>query len=109
MSSYDVALQAWGVIRLSARYGIPADRIDRSSIIVDMDFVEGVPCCEVPNNDCYCTRAIPPSANVVIRGRILSATGFDPRVLEDRLDSVWFDFSEILREIVEAGDGVISL
>ncbi|MBC9704054.1 MAG: hypothetical protein H9W81_03330 [Enterococcus sp.] len=111
MSSYDVALQAWGANRLSAEYGIPVSRIDRSSITVDMDFNEGMVCCEVPNNDCYCTQAISPSANVVINGRVLGGpgTGFVPRLLETRIDSLWFDFSEILREIVEAGDGVISL
>lgn len=111
MSSYDVALQAWGSIRLAASRGIPVSRVDRSSIRVSMDFDEGYACCETYDPDCHCTRAIAPTANVVITGYLLAdpAMGFERRMLEEKIDSEWFEFSDILREIVEAGDGVISL
>lgn len=111
MSSYDVALQAWGSIRLAASRGLPVSRIDRSSIKVSMDFDAGYACCNMTDPDCHCTQAIAPTANVVITGFITvdPATGSPRRMIEEKIDSEWFEFSDILREIVEAGDGVISL
>lgn len=102
---YEEALRAWGKIRLEAAYNTPKKTtvIDANTVEITMDFKEGYACCGGTDPQCYCSFFESPSANVAISGRDTNGDHFYTSInMQD------FDFSTVLKEIVEAGDGSIT-
>lgn len=97
---YEDALIAWGRNKLSRGDEEAASKI--TDVTVDIDFDEGYSCCGGYNINCYCSLKTPPTAEVVISGRI------DGITTTDRIDAEDFNFSRFIREICEAGGGNIS-
>lgn len=99
---YEKALQAWGAKKLQAAYhsyGKAPVMVDKKTVLVEMDFNEG--CCE-PGS--YYES---PTANVKITG-MGSINNSKTIHLQTSIDHYSFDFVQILGEIVDAGDGVLS-
>lgn len=102
---YDDALREWGARKAEQATGLVPGliTIDRSTVVVDMDFDEGYACCGGSDPSCYCSQAESPSARVTIRGT--DQDGYPHMVTISAVD---FDFATVLGEIVEAGDGTLS-
>lgn len=105
---YEQALQVWASKRLQNLYQINGLMIDKKTVTVEMEFDEGTYCCD-GDNGCYCSLAESPSANVRIKA--LGSVYNDDKILylSMAINHDDFDFVTILKEIVEAGDGEISL
>lgn len=95
--NYEDALKEWGFIKLTEYHG-PTVEIDKDLVSVQFEFSEGYACCGGANPDCYCSYAESPSSNVVIQ-----AGQFRYEMYADD-----FDFSRVLKEIVEASGGNIT-
>jgi len=97
---YEDALKAWGLTRLKqAGY----KSIDPKTVIVSMDFSEGYACCGGTDPDCYCSFAESPRAEVLITA---DQTEYYTAQTSIPLDQ--FDFTQILGEIVNAADGMVT-
>ncbi|MFE6967166.1 hypothetical protein ACFVAJ_18780 [Agromyces sp. NPDC057679] len=100
---YEDALRAWGAKRIQ-KYWARDDfdesivTVDVSTVTVEFEYDEGYACCGGRDPECYCSQAVPPTARVYIG----SSTRSISIAAED------FDFTEVLREIIEAGGGTIS-
>lgn len=99
---YDQALKHWGRNRL--KYLLRGkEYINVDDVSVNMMFNEGYVCCNGRDPDCYCSFAESPSAEVVITSWNNKGRSLCTRISYDE-----FDFAEILKEIVESADGVIT-
>lgn len=101
---YEDALREWGARKIEG-YNGDRVKIDRSTVVVDMEFDEGYACCGGRDPDCYCSFAESPSANVSITGResVQSRKAYSASI-----DHYSFDFATILGEIVEASGGAVT-
>lgn len=106
MVTYEQALKAWGAHRLNEYRGDnPASKVMPETVQVTFDFDEGYSCgCGGADPMCYCSLAESPHADVLVTGRLGN----------DKLASLYisiddFDFATVLREIVVAGGGTITL
>lgn len=99
---YDEALKAWGLLKL-AEYNHKT--IDPDTVSVSMNFDEGFACCGGANEGCYCSYAYPPRAEVTVRGY----TKGEYWPCEWSMPADEFDFSTVLKEIVEAANGAVTL
>lgn len=88
---FEQALKVWGAEKLG--------KVDVDSVKVVMEFDEGYACCGGRDEDCYCSYAQSPSANIVI-------TSGNKRC---EISADDFDFAEVLSEIVQAGNGTLTL
>lgn len=88
---FEQALRVWGAERLSTN----RRTIDPDTVTVEMEFNEGYACCGGTNPNCYCSLAEYPSAYVVISSGIH----------KEYIAQEDFDFTEVLGEIVRAGNG----
>lgn len=109
MASYEQALAIWGAKRLAKRHNAPVSRVLVDTVEVKMVFDEGNPCCNGADPDCYCSMQESPSANVVIRAQMQRGKEGPIHLYSHQIPAEDFDFASILREIVEAGDGMVSL
>lgn len=106
---YEKALQAWGAKRLASKYQIPGLMVAKGSVKVEMDFDEGYACgCGGNDPQCYCSLAESPTARVKITG--IGSIYNDDKLheLSASIDHYEFDFVQVLSEIVDAGDGIIT-
>lgn len=101
---YDEALKRWGAMKLATWNRMGIDAVDLETVRVDFTFDEGYACCGGSNPDCYCSFAESPSAKVEINGRGL---GDRKRLYSWSMNVEEFDFATVLRELCEAGDGMI--
>lgn len=101
---YEDALREWGARKIEAYNGNRV-KIDRATVVVDMDFDEGYACCGGTDPNCYCSFAESPSAKVEITGR---STAQSRKNYSASIDSCSFDFATILGEIVEASGGAVT-
>lgn len=110
MSSYEIALKTWGAKRLAAVNKLQMDEIiDTDTVKVAMNFNEGFSCCGGSNPDCWCSYAESPTADVMITGEKVHETKLGRRFsVYCRIDYDDFDFATVLKEIVLAGDGIIT-
>lgn len=104
--NYEDALREWGARRIEAannRRNRTDTEIDRSTVVVQMNFNEGYSCCGGFDPDCYCSFAESPSADIII-------TGYDAlyRSYNAYIPSWDFSFATILKEIVTAGGGTVT-
>lgn len=109
MANYNDALEAWGAKRLASTYVIDTAQIKPGTVKVEMVFEEGYTCCGGGNPDCYCSLAESPSANVLITAHMFDGTDGLVRHIRTEIPATEFDFASVLKEIVEAGDGIVSL
>lgn len=109
MASYDEALKVWGAKRLAGAWSFSFEDILVETVSVDMEFDRGYQCCGGRDPECYCSLAESPSADVKITAR--ARDGIDGLTvnIETRISTDDFNFADVLREIVEAGDGIVSL
>lgn len=99
---YEEALREWGARRIEQNYNKIV--IDRSTVVVEMEFEPGYSCCGGRDPDCYCSFAESPSADVVVVGRQESSN----KTYRISIGQYEFDFAAILREIVDAGGGEVT-
>lgn len=108
---YDEAVKVWGAHRLATaraagwtRRTCKEPAIDPATVIVRFDFDEGFACCGGSDPDCYCSFAQSPSAEVFIEGlcRVCDTTHAHGIDVQD------FNFVDVLKEIVDVGNGVIT-
>ena len=102
---YEDALQEWGARKIETANWALTEKIDRSTVKVEMEFDEGYACCGGRDPDCYCSFAESPSANVSITGRTSASSR---KVYSAEIDHYSFDFATVLREIVEASGGAVT-
>jgi hypothetical protein len=88
---FEQALKIWGADKIGS--------VDPDSVKVSMEFDQGYACCGGRDENCYCSYAQSPSANIVI----ISGTRRHEISADD------FDFAEVLSEIVQAGNGTLTL
>lgn len=102
---YEEALQRWGAARIERDWslGQKKDSIDPATVTVTMDFNPGLVCCAGKDPDCYCSLAEEPSASVTITGQA-NRSG---RTITTKIEPALFNFSQVLAEIIAAGDGVL--
>lgn len=103
---YEQALKHWGASKLINPW-TPLkqyESVDVDSVVVTMVFDRGYECCGGTDPDCYCSLAESPSASVQITGT--TDTG---RTLTHSIDAEDFNFTEVLGEILCAGDGTVTL
>ncbi|MFD6636736.1 hypothetical protein ACFWDN_13035 [Micromonospora chalcea] len=103
--NYEQALRAWGKAKLeeSERRYAPAIEVDPETVNVGLDFNAGYACCGGRDPDCYCSFAESPSAKVSITGHDKNSGAYYSHDIE----AYDFDFAAVLKEIVDAGGGVI--
>lgn len=105
---YQEAIKVWGAQKLeSAGY----ENVDTESVQVRFDVSEGYACCGGRDPDCYCSYAESPRFDVVIEGVTdYLYIGTTVRATADyRLDLKDLDFGDLIREVVEAGNGAGAL
>lgn len=117
---YQDALREWGARRLedadqdhNARLvliGCAGERqpglvVDRATVTVTFEFDAGYPCCAGTDEDCYCSMAQSPRADVLIKGE-QAGVGGPVRMTTIPMDD--FDFARVLGELVAAADGVVT-
>jgi hypothetical protein len=103
---YEEALKIWGASKLISPW-TPLrqyESVDVSTVRVVMTFNEGYACCGGTDPDCYCSLAESPRASVEITGE----TDLGRKLSYD-MDASDFNFTEVLGEILCAGDGTLSL
>lgn len=103
---YERALKIWGAKKL-AESNKGVTEILLNSVKVEMDFDEGFSCCGGRDPGCYCSYAQSPSANVVVTGKG-TTTGGKSIEVRYTIDADSFNFVEILKELVDIGEGKIS-
>jgi hypothetical protein len=113
-AQYEKALQAWGAKKLQESYHYATRvktngplMVDKKTVKVKMDFQEGYVCGCDGDPQCYCSLAESPSANIKITG-MASFNNHGAFNAETEISHYEFDFVQILGEIVEAGDGVLT-
>ncbi len=111
---YEKALQVWGAQQLQKSYQYAhmtkthgPMMVDKKTVTVEMDFDEGNNCCGGSDPDCYCSLAESPSASIKIQG-MASFNNHEAFLAEEEISHYNFDFVQILGEIVDAGDGVLT-
>lgn len=97
----DEALALWGAAKLNERakeWGVEGVG-DPSSVTVHFDWSEGYACCGGTDPSCYCSMAESPRASLEISSYETRATV--------SLEARDFDFAAILREVIQAGGGLV--
>lgn len=102
---YEDALREWGARKIEAANWALTEKIERSTVKVEMEFNEGYACCGGSDPNCYCSFAESPSATVSITGRTATTSR---KVLTASIDCDSFDFATVLREIVDASGGAVT-
>jgi hypothetical protein len=106
---YDDALKAWGALKLRA-YRSEYVELEFEAVTVTMEFSEGFACCGGSNPGCYCSLVEAPKAEVSILGLVKApAEGSPYRTLSREISLEDFDFASVLKEICEAGGGVVEV
>lgn len=103
---YEEALKVWGAQKLISPWAPlrQYETVDVSTVEVKFTFYEGYACCGGTDPHCYCSLAESPRAEVEITGE--TDLG---RSLSYTICAEDFDFTEVLGEILCAGDGTLSL
>lgn len=101
---YEEALKAWATQRMLACRPDLAGKIDLSTITADVEIEPGYNCCGGSDPNCYCSFATSPSLEVTVGARRLTGRGYEAVVIGSD-----FDFTSFLREVLEVGEGKLSL
>lgn len=105
---YEEALREWGARTIEKMHPRMKQIVLRPSVKVTFVFNEGNPCCGGTDPHCYCTQAESPSANIKISAYTDKGNQFFESIeMSNYYGSLLF--TEILEQILEAGEGSISL
>lgn len=101
---YEDAVKVWGATKLHAcRFEGAAP--NPATVTVRFDFSEGYACCGGSDPNCYCSFAESPKAEIVIEAQCSSGK----HGMYATIGANDFDLGRVVRELVEAGEGTISL
>lgn len=101
---YEEALRLWGAKKIEHYYGDLGISIDPNTVHVIFNFSEGFACCGGSDPLCYCSLAESPRAEVCIEGY-----DWQGQFHSYQMDASSFDFASVLKEILGAAEGTISL
>lgn len=102
--NYETVLAKWGEKKIRENwYRGTVLVIDPETVQVTLVFDKGFACCGGSNPDCYCSLAESPRAEVSITARTFSGTP-----VYCKIEANDFDFTAMLRELVEVADGAIT-
>ena len=102
--NYETALIKWAEKKIVENwYRGSLLVLDPETVQVTLVFDKGFACCGGSNPDCYCSLATSPRAEVRVTAQTTAGGGVYYNIEPDD-----FDFTTMLRELVEVADGTIT-
>ena len=102
---YEDAVAVWGAGKLYCPTCRKSGTAELSSVTVYFEMDKGYACCGGSDPNCYCSFAEAPSFDVLI---VAKCGVCNNSKIAYTQDAEYFNFTEVLGEIVDAGGGSIS-